>query len=64
MYGLKSSGIHSNGYSLIRKILETHEYPNMYELIEPNIIYVDIIYFFKPIFKKPFNVLPSCLSIA
>ena len=44
IYGLKSSGVHSNGYSLINKILEKNEYsPD--ELLKPTKIYVnDIIY--------------------
>tara|TARA_B100000575_G_scaffold294654_1_gene312709 strand:- start:1806 stop:2810 length:1005 start_codon:yes stop_codon:yes gene_type:complete len=44
IYGLKSSGVHSNGYSLINKILEKNDYsPD--ELLKPTKIYVnDIIY--------------------
>lgn len=45
IYGLKSSGIHSNGYSLINKILESNEYDSV-ELLKPTKIYVnDIIYY-------------------
>ena len=39
IYGIESSGIHSNGYSLINKILETNEY-NIDELMTPTKIYV------------------------
>ena len=45
IYGLKSSGIHSNGYSLINKILESNDYDQV-ELLKPTKIYVnDVIYY-------------------
>jgi len=39
IYGIESSGVHSNGFSLINKILETNEY-NIDELMTPTKIYV------------------------
>jgi len=39
IYGIESSGVHSNGFSLINKILETNEY-NIEELMTPTKIYV------------------------
>ena len=45
IYGIRSSGIHSNGYSLINKILESNDYDPV-ELLKPTKIYVnDIIYY-------------------
>ena len=42
IFGIPSSGIHSNGYSLIHKLLETEEY-NSKELMKPTKIYVNEI---------------------
>lgn len=53
MLGLASSGIHSNGYSLVRKIFSKQEMKGKYkkEVLEPTIIYVrpvlDLIKHFK-----------------
>jgi len=39
--GLKSSGIHSNGYTLINKLLKYNEY-NIDDLLEPTRIYMEV----------------------
>lgn len=40
IYGIQSSGVHSNGFSLINKLLEKYDY-DLNELITPTKIYVD-----------------------
>ena len=40
IYGIRSSGVHSNGFSLINKLLEKYDY-DLNELITPTKIYVD-----------------------
>ena len=40
IYGIRSTGVHSNGFSLINKLLEKYDY-DLNELITPTKIYVD-----------------------
>ena len=46
IFGIKSNGVHSNGYTLIHKILENTDY-DLNELIKPTTIYVDDINYLK-----------------
>lgn len=41
IYGLKSSGIHSNGYTLVNKLLK-YNYYNIDEILKPTKIYMEI----------------------
>jgi phosphoribosylamine--glycine ligase/phosphoribosylaminoimidazole synthetase len=51
IYGIKSSGPHSNGYTLINKLLQNSNRTNSIELVnnllEPTIIYTDVIKLWK-----------------
>ena len=40
IYGIRSSGVHSNGFTLINKLLEKYDY-DLNELIKPTKIYVN-----------------------
>ena len=42
LYGMSSSGIHSNGYTLVRELLETSYY-SMNEILEPTRIYIELL---------------------
>ena len=43
LYGISSSGIHSNGYTLVRELLDKgHEYP-IEEVMKPTRIYTEIL---------------------
>ena len=39
IYGLKSTGLHSNGYTLVNRLLETNNYDNIEEMLVPTKIY-------------------------
>jgi len=39
IYGLESSGLHSNGYTLVNRLLEDNDYENMDEFLIPTKIY-------------------------
>ena len=42
LYGMSSSGVHSNGYTLVRELLETSYY-SMNEILEPTRIYIELL---------------------
>ena len=42
IYGLRSNGIHSNGYTLVRKLLKYHTF-NISTILKPTIIYMQVL---------------------
>ena len=42
IYGIKSSGIHSNGYTLVNKLLKFSNY-NLEAILEPTRIYIEVL---------------------
>lgn len=44
IYGIKSNGVHSNGYTLIRKLLKYSNY-DLFELLTPTRIYTEVVPF-------------------
>ena len=52
LYGIPSSGIHSNGYTLVRELLETSYY-SMNEILEPTRIYTELLELYE---KFPYHI--------
>ena len=52
LYGIPSSGIHSNGYTLVRELLETSYY-SMNEILEPTRIYIELLELYE---KFPYHI--------
>ena len=46
LYGIRSSGIHSNGYTLVRELLEKSDY-SIDEILEPTRIYIELLDIYK-----------------
>ena len=54
LYGIPSSGIHSNGYTLVRKLIEKSRSPLPNEILKPTRIYTELLKLYE---KYPQNIL-------